>query len=155
MYMEVIMAIVRWEPFRNAASLQDRINRMFDEAFGKGKDMGDLGIGAWQPSVDIYETDSGIVIEAELPGVKQDDIHIEVENHILSLKGERKENNEVKEDNYYRRERVVGRFHRAFTLPVDCNHDAIKASFNNGVLRLEIPKPEEKKPKKVAIQVEK
>lgn len=148
------MAIVRWEPFRNAASLQDRINRMFDDAFSKGRDVADHAIGAWQPSVDIYETDNAVVITAELPGVKKDDIEIEVENNILSIKGERKEDHEVSEDNYYRRERVVGRFHRAFTLPVDCNHDAIKANFENGVLRLEIPKPEEKKPKKVAIQVD-
>lgn len=148
------MAIVRWEPFRNAASLQDRINRMFDEAFSKAGDMGDHTIGSWQPSVDIYETDSAIMIEAELPGVRLEDIQIEVENNILSLKGERREEKEISGEKYYRRERVVGRFHRAFTLPVDSNHDAIKANFQNGLLRLEIPKPEEKKPRKVAIQVE-
>ncbi|TWI75348.1 HSP20 family protein [Desulfobotulus alkaliphilus] len=148
------MTLVRWEPFRNVASLQDRINRMFDDAFNKARDIDENAMGAWRPSVDIFETETAIVLEAELPGVTRDDITVEVENNVLSLKGERREIREVEEERYYRRERIVGRFHRAFTLPVDVNHEQIKANFQNGILRLEVPKPEEKKPKKIAIQVE-
>lgn len=148
------MTLVRWEPFRNAASLQERINRMFDEAFNKARDMEENAMGTWRPSVDIFETEHAIILEAELPGVIREDINVEVENNVLTLKGERKDIREVEEDCYYRRERIVGRFHRAFTLPMDINHDQIKANFQNGILRLEVPKPEEKKPKKIAIAVE-
>ncbi|MDY0163211.1 Hsp20/alpha crystallin family protein [Desulfobotulus sp.] len=148
------MTLVRWEPFRNVATLQERINRMFDEAFNKARDLDENAMGAWRPSVDIFENDHAIILEAELPGVTREDIDVEVENNVLTLKGERKEVREVEEERYYRKERIIGRFHRAFTLPVDVNLDQIKASFQNGVLRLEVPKPEEKKPRKIAIAVE-
>ena len=148
------MTLVRWEPFRNVATLQERINRRFDEAFNKARDLDENAMGAWRPSGDIFENDHAIILEAELPGVTREDIDVEVENNVLTLKGERKEVREVEEERYYRKERIIGRFHRAFTLPVDVNLDQIKASFQNGVLRLEVPKPEEKKPRKNAIAVE-
>jgi|AntRauTorckE6833_2_1112554.scaffolds.fasta_scaffold51281_1 HSP20 family protein len=150
------MALVRWEPFRNAAGLQERINRMFDDVFSANQpaEMDESVIGAWKPSSDIYETNDAIVIEAELPGLKKDDVNVEINDNVLSIKGERKEEDEQSEDNYYRRERFIGKFHRAFTLPMDVDTEKISAKFKDGVLHLEIPKPEERKPKKINVSLE-
>ncbi len=149
------MAIVRWEPFRNVATLQERINRMFDDAFSRASESDDDAVvGAWRPSVDIYETDAAVVIKAELPGVSREDVAVEVKENILTLKGERKIEKEDTDGNYFRKERFYGRFHRSFTLPVETDYEKIKAGFKDGVLTLEIPKPEEKKPKQIAINIE-
>lgn len=150
------MALVRWEPFRNAAGLQERINRMFDDVFSANQpsEMDESAIGAWTPSSDIYETNDAIVIEAELPGLKKDDVNVEINDNVLSIKGERKEEDEKNDDNYYRRERFIGKFHRAFTLPMDVDTEKISAKFKDGVLHLEVPKPEEKKPKKINVSLE-
>lgn len=147
------MTLVRWEPFRNAASLQDRINGLFDDAFLKASHREEGASGSFRPGVDIYDTKEAIVIETELPGVLPEDVSVEVNDHVLSLKGEKKWRGEVNEDQFYRKERVTGRFHRAFSLPVDVDQEKIQARFQNGVLRLEVPKAEEKKPRKIAVQV--
>jgi HSP20 family protein len=105
----------------------------------------------WYPVVDMYEEDNSFVIKAELPGMDKKDISVDVKDRILTLKGERNYDNEVKEENYYRRERSYGKFQRTFTLPVDVEPDKIKADFKDGLLKIEVPKPEEHKPKEITI----
>ncbi|WP_027359744.1 Hsp20/alpha crystallin family protein [Desulforegula conservatrix] len=150
------MAIVRWEPFRNVATLQDRINRMFDDVFTRAAAENDdeAVVGGWRPSVDIIDKTDSIVINAELPGVAKEDVSVEVKENILTLKGERKIEKEEADGLYYRKERLYGKFQRSFTLPMETDSEKIKASFKDGVLNLEIPKPEEKKPKQVTINIE-
>jgi HSP20 family protein len=150
------MAIVRWEPFRDLVSLQERMNRLFDESFRgahrTGEDDWALG-GAWAPAVDIYEQDGNIVLKAELPGVESKDVDIRVENNVLTLRGERKFDQEVKRDNFHRVERAYGTFSRSFTLPSVVNTEQIKADFKDGILRVVLPKKDEAKPRQIAINV--
>ena len=150
------MAIVRWEPFRDLLSLQDRMNRLFDESYrGANRGAADewaLG-GSWAPAVDIYEQEGNIVLKAELPGVDPKAVDIRLENNTLTLRGERKLDNEVKEDNYHRVERSYGSFSRAFTLPTVVDQGNIKAEFKDGVLKLTLPKREEAKPRQIQINV--
>ena len=149
------MAIIRWDPFRNVATLQDRINRLFEDSFPRSRDIDeDISMCEWKPMVDIYETEEGIVIKAELPGVNKEDVSVEVKNNILTLKGERFVDKEIDEDKYYRRERCFGTFHRTFTLQDTVLPDKIKAKFRNGVLEIEVPKPEEEKPRQISVNVE-
>jgi HSP20 family protein len=108
-------------------------------------------MGMWNPAVDLYEQDDHFVIKAELPGVDKKDISIDLKDRVLTLSGERSHENEAKEENYYRRERSFGKFQRAFTLPAEVDSDKIKAEFKDGLLRIEVPKPEEQKPKQVTI----
>jgi HSP20 family protein len=105
----------------------------------------------WNPVVDIYDNEDNIVIKAELPGVSKKDIEIDIKDRILTLKGERFADNEVKEDTYYRRERTYGRFERSFTLPANVDPDKIKADYSDGVLKIEVPKPENQKPKQITV----
>ena len=147
-----MMNLVRWSPWREMTTLQNRFNRMFDDPFFRvGRLDVDASMGMWNPTVDLYEKDDNFVIKAELPGVDKKDITIDLKDRILTLSGERSYDNEVKEENYYRRERSYGKFQRAFTLPADVDSDKIKAEFKDGVLQVEVPKPEEKKPKQVTI----
>ena len=149
------MTIVRWDPLRNVATLQDRINRMFNEAFADSTDFEDeVGMSVWRPAVDIFDTDNAMVIKVELPGIKKDDVSIDVKGDVLIIKGERFFDKETKEENYYRKERSFGKFQRSFTLPEAVNPEAIKANFKNGVLEIEVTKPEKKKPKPISINVE-
>ena len=149
------MTLVRWEPFRNAATIQDRINRVFDDVFSKAMDGNEeIAQSTWRPSVDIYDTDNAIVLTAELPGVSKEDIQVEVKENVLTLKGERSTQNEVEGRQFFRRERISGTFFRSFTLPMETDLEKITAKFVDGVLTLEIPKPEEKKPKQIAIDVQ-
>jgi HSP20 family protein len=150
------MAIVRWEPFRDLAGLQDRMNRLFDESFrgaraGNADDWA-LG-GSWAPAVDIYEQDGNIVMKAELPGVDPKAVDIRLENNTLTLRGERKLDKEVKEDSYHRVERAYGAFSRSFTLPTVVDQGNIKAEYRDGVLKLTLPKREEAKPRQIQINV--
>jgi HSP20 family protein len=105
----------------------------------------------WNPVVDIYDNEDHIVIKAELPGVSKKDIEIDIKDRVLTLKGERSADNEVKEDNYYRRERTYGRFERSFTIPANVDPDKIKADYHDGVLKIEVPKPEDQKPKQITV----
>jgi HSP20 family protein len=148
------MALVRWQPYGAVASLQDSINRLFHDAFPRSFTDEDFALSAWKPVVDIYDKSDTIVIHAELPGVTKEDVSIEVKENILTLKGERVEIKEVNEDKYFRKERSFGSFYRAFTLPTAINPENIKATFKDGVLEIEIPKPEEQKPKQIQIKVE-
>jgi HSP20 family protein len=110
-----------------------------------------VSIWGWNPVVDIYENEENIVIKAELPGVDKNDIVVDVKGRVLTLKGERSTDNEVKEDNYYRQERSYGKFERAFALPVEVDPEKIKADYKDGILKIDIPKAEENKPKQVTI----
>lgn len=146
-----MMNLVRWSPWREMATLQHRINHLFDDPYLRISRKDGDSLGMWNPSVDLYEMDDNFVIKAELPGVDKDNIAIDVKDRVLTLSGERSHDNEVKEENYYRRERTHGKFQRAFTLPADVDSDKIKAEFKDGVLKIEVPKPEVVKPKQITI----
>jgi HSP20 family protein len=148
------MAIVRWQPYGAVSSLQDSINRLFNDAFPRPMTDDDVALSTWKPVVDIFDKTDSIIIHAELPGVTKDNVSIEVKENVLTLKGERVEVKEVSEDKFFRKERSFGSFYRAFTLPSAINPDNIKATFKEGVLEIEIPKPEEKKPKQIQIKIE-
>ncbi|UCH23545.1 MAG: Hsp20/alpha crystallin family protein [Deltaproteobacteria bacterium] len=143
------MQIIKWNPMRDMFGLR---NRMFDDFFFP-RTIDDEGMlsWSWNPVVDIYDNDDAIVIKAELPGVSKKDITVDVNDRVLTLKGERSANNEVKEDHYYRRESTYGKFERTFTLPADVDPDKIKADYKDGILKIEVPKPEDKKPKQVTV----
>jgi HSP20 family protein len=149
------MAIVRWDPFRDVATLQDRINRIFNESFGRSRDFDEeVGLYDWSPPVDIYETADGIVLKVELPGVNKDDVSVEVKDNVLTLKGERLLDPQIKDEHYYRKERSFGKFNRSFSLQEPIKPDLIKASFKDGVLKIEIPRPEGKKPKQITVDID-
>src|SRR5260221_2274796 len=143
--------IARWEPFRRATSLQDQVNRLFSDVFERGSE--ESSLTAWAPSVDIYETEHELVVKADLPEVDPKDLDIRVENNILTIRGERKFEKKVNEENYLRVERSYGSFARSFTLANTVNSEAIKADYQNGVLTLNIPKREEAKPKQIKVNV--
>ncbi|HEU5393475.1 MAG TPA: Hsp20/alpha crystallin family protein [Candidatus Methylomirabilis sp.] len=148
------MAIVRWDPFRDLMSIQERMNRLFDQTLSRTR-AEEEGIAAstWVPSVDIYETPDRVVMKAELPGLTREDIEINVRDNTLSLRGERKFEKDVKEENYLRIERAYGSFQRSFTLPATIQQDKIKAVFKDGVLEVTLPKAEEAHPKQIKIDV--
>jgi HSP20 family protein len=142
--------LTRWEPLRGTNSL-DQINRLFSDVFErKGEES---SLTAWAPSVDIYETEHELVVKAELPEADPKDLDIRVENNILTIRGERKFEKKVSEENYLRVERSYGSFARSFTLANTVNSEAIKADYQNGVLTLSIPKREEAKPKQIKVNV--
>jgi len=143
--------IARWEPFRGVSTLQDQINRLFNETFERRGE--DSNLTTWAPAVDIYETPQELVVKADLPDIDPKDLDIRVENNILTIRGERKFEKKVNEDNYLRVERSYGSFARSFTLANTVNSEAIKAEYNNGVLTLTIPKREEAKPKQIKVNV--
>lgn len=149
------MAMVRWDPFRDMLTLQDRMNRLFDQTLSRTKTDEEEGLAAstWAPAVDIYETADSLVLKAELPGVSRENIDIQVRDNTLTLKGERRFEREVKDENYLRIERSYGSFQRAFSLPTGVQQDKIKAVFKDGVLEVILPKAEEAKPKQVKIEV--
>jgi HSP20 family protein len=147
-----MMNLVRWNPWREMSTLQNRINSLFNEPFFRSdREDDELSLGSWYPAVDMFENDDKIVIKAELPGIDKKDISVDVKDHVLTLSGERKYENEVKEENYYRRERASGKFKRSFHLPADVDPDKIKAEFKDGVLKVEMPKPEAQKPKQISV----
>jgi HSP20 family protein len=149
------MAIARWDPFRDVAALQDRINRIFNESFGRSRDLDDeVSLYDWRPPVDIFETEIGIVLKVELPGIGKDDVSVEIKDNVLILKGERLLDPQIKDEHYYRRERAFGKFHRSFSLQEPVKPDLIKATFKDGVLTVEIPIAAEEKPKQVTVKID-
>jgi HSP20 family protein len=148
------MAIVRWEPLRDLLAQRD-FERLFREAFSPLSGATELSTRSWAPPVDIYETEDAIVLKAELPGVDPNDVEVRVEDNNLYLKGERKFEKEVKEQNYHRVERSYGTFARSFSLPNSISADKVKAEFKDGLLTLTMPKREEAKPKTIKIDVTK
>jgi HSP20 family protein len=137
--------------FRGATALQEQINRMFGDVVGRAHEESNLT--PWAPAVDIYETEHELVVKADLPDVNPQDLDIRVENNILTIRGERKFENKVSEENYLRVERAYGSFSRSFSLANSVKSDAIKADYQNGVLTLSIPKREEAKPKQIKVNV--
>ena len=141
----------RWEPFRGAATLQEQVNRLFGNALERSAEESNLT--SWAPTVDIYETEHELVVKADLPEVDPKDLDIRVENNILTIRGERKFEKKVNEENYLRVERAYGSFSRSFSLANTVNSEAIKADYQNGALTLTIPKREEAKPKQIKVNV--
>ena len=147
------MALIRWmDPFRDVATLQDRMNRIFEDHLERGRS-GEEGLGTsvWMPAVDIYETKDAVCVRAELPGVDKDAVNVEVKDGVLALHGERKFEKEVKEENYHRVERAYGTFHRSFSLPSSVDGERVTARMQNGVLEVTLPKREQAKTKKISI----
>ncbi|HEX8103995.1 MAG TPA: Hsp20/alpha crystallin family protein [Solirubrobacteraceae bacterium] len=150
------MAIVRWEPVRELSSLQSEMNRLFSTVFdtptGNGNGSG-AGLRRWMPAMDLVETADAFVLRADLPGMSEADITLEVEDGTLTLSGERKAEHEVAKEGFHRVERAFGSFSRALTLPKGVDPEAVSASFDRGVLEVRIPKPEERKPRRISIGV--
>ena len=144
------MAIVRWDPTGELAGMEiDRLNRMFSEFYGEPFSRG------WLPPVDIYETEHHeVVLKAELPDMKREDINLTFENGVLTLKGERKFDRETKTDAYHRRERKYGSFTRSFTVPNTVDAGRISASYKDGVLTITLPQREEARPKQISVNVD-
>jgi HSP20 family protein len=140
-------AVVRFDPFREITSLRDEMNRLFSRTVGDGVSSG----SAWTPAVDIFDTEEAIVLRAELPGLGPDDIDIEIDDNVLTLKGERRFQETVDEGRFYRLERAYGHFQRSVTLPQGVKADEISADVDNGVLTVRVPKADEVKPRKIAI----
>jgi HSP20 family protein len=146
------MALARWTPYRDIMSMRDEMNRVLNEAFGRGTpDESAWFSGAWSPPVDIFETDEALVMKAELPGFSKDDISIEMKENTLVIKGERKREDEVKEGNYHRMERVYGAFQRSFLLPTTVDQEKVRANYKDGVLELRLPKVQAAQPKRIAV----
>jgi len=146
------MALIRWEPARELQTIQQEMNRLFGVL--DPREGGDGGtMRRWIPAMDLTEEGDQFVLRADLPGLQDEDVNIEVEDNVLTISGERKAENEDRKEGYYRVERAVGRFSRSLTLPEGVDPDRIEAQFENGVLTVRIPKPAETKPRRVAIGV--
>jgi HSP20 family protein len=145
------MTIVRWEPMRELTSLQSEMNRLFNTVFDTPQANG--GLRRWVPAMDLVETKEAFVLRADLPGVSEEDVKIEVEDNLLTVSGERKSEHETRDEGFYRMERAFGTFSRSLTLPKGVNPDAVAASFDRGVLEVHIPKPEQAKPRRISINV--
>ena len=146
------MAIIKVDPLREFAVMQDRLNRLFGNAYLRDEDTGFRG--NWVPSVDIFETDKhDLVLRAELPGMSREDIEVTVENGTIVLKGEKKFDQAVKEEQYRRIERAYGTFHRSFTLPNTVDTSKVTAEYKNGVLTVTLPFKEEAKPRSINVDV--
>ena len=143
--------ITRWDPFRELAQLQNRVNRLFQEA-NVGQEEG-LNTTSFVPPVDIYETEHSIVLKLEVPGVEQKDLDIRIENNTITIRGERKFEKEVKEENFHRVERRYGSFQRSFSLPNTVNPEQVSADYENGVLKVTLAKRAEAKPKQIKVNV--
>jgi HSP20 family protein len=150
---EVAMnTITRWDPSRGLTSLQDQVNRLFEENFTRDRS-GHADLATWAPPVDIYETENELVVKADLPDLPEKDIDVRVENNTLTIRGERKFDKEINEDNYLRVERTYGPFMRSFSLPNTVSSESIRAEYHNGVLTLHMAKREESKPKQIKISL--
>jgi HSP20 family protein len=144
------MALVRWEPLREISSIQSEVNRLFNTFF-------DTPVTAterrWVPAMDLVESEDHFVLRADLPGLTQDDVNVELEDNVLTVSGERKAEHEERKEGYHRVERAYGRFSRSLTLPDGIDPESVEARFENGVLEVRVPKPEQRKPQRVAINV--
>jgi HSP20 family protein len=148
------MSLIKWDPFRDLLSLQERMNKLFEESlFRSGKDQEDLTVGRWSPSVDVMENEQEIVIKAELPGIELKDVEVLIKDNLLTLRGERKFEKEEEKEDYHRIERAYGAFQRVFTLPASVEQDKVKAKMKDGILEIRLPKAKKELPKKVEIEV--
>ena len=145
------MNIVRWEPFREMTSLRDAMDRLFEDSFVRAPRLWSA-LGAWELPLDMYQTANDVVVKGTLPGFKPEEVDISITGDTLTLKGEHKEENEVKEEDYFYKERRYGAFSRSVPLPVKVKSDKAEAAFENGVLTLTLPKAEEVKPKQIKVK---
>lgn len=147
------MMLARWNPWREFGSLQNRINRIFDDTLRDLSpfDGEEIERGTWAPAVDIYESNDSYSVKVDLPGISKDDIQVDLHDSTLTIKGEKKFEDEVSRDNYLRMERAYGTFVRSFTLPKSVDADKIQAKYKEGVLELTIPKKEEAKPRQIKV----
>jgi HSP20 family protein len=147
------MTIVRWEPFRDLNSLQSEMNRLFNTVFDQPTSGGGNSgaMRRWMPAMDLVETGEHFVLRADLPGLSEEDVKIELEDNTLTVSGERKAEHESRDEGFYRVERAYGSFSRSLTLPRGVNAEAVEAHFDRGVLEVRIPKPEERKPRRIEI----
>jgi HSP20 family protein len=147
------MTLVRWDPFRELESMSDRLNRVFARPTLSTSSREALTVADWMPTVDISESDTEYLIKAELPEVKKEDVKVTVENGVLTLQGERRQEKEEKGKKYHRVERSYGSFARSFTLPESVDEGAVKAEYKDGMLNLHLPKTEKVKPKSIDVKV--
>ncbi len=146
------MQLIKWRPAGDLFHVGRQMNSFFDDFFYPQRNQGDPERSClWNPAVDIFEDGDNIYLKAELPGVSRESISLDVKDRILTLKGERRHEDEVKEDQFYRRELTYGSFQRSFTLPEAVSTEDIKAEFRDGVLKVTVPKPEERKPKQITV----
>ena len=145
------MALIRWDPVRELDSLQSDMNRLFDSFF-QGKVANGVGGRRWIPAMDLVETADHLVLRADLPGMTEDDINIEIKDGVLTVTGERKGEHEERSEGFYRVERAFGSFSRSLSLPDGVDAGGVSARFDKGVLEVKIPKPEESKPQRVQIR---
>jgi len=138
---------------KELVNLQDEMNRLFNEFFSRKPESRRIVEREWSPDVDVAETDNAFVVTAEIPGIDKKDIKITFHNNVLTIKGEKKKEEEIKEQNFHQIERVYGSFQRSFTLPSDVEADKIEASYKNGILKINIPKSEEERAKEINIKV--
>ena len=148
-----VQSVVRWEPFAEMADLRQEMDQVFGDFFGRTPSSMAATEAIWSPLVDIHETKDSFLLKAELPGVKQEDIQVSVEGDTLTIRGERRRETEVKEDQYQRIERSYGRFERNILLPSVVDPDRVKATYRDGVLEIQLPKKEEAKPKEIKVDV--
>lgn len=146
------MALVKYNPFKDLRTMQEEMNHLLDLAWNRESGE-ELSEGVWQPPVDIYENNDAVVIKAEVPDIDQKDIEVRIENNTLTLRGERKQNSDIKKENYHRVERYYGHFQRSFTLPPTINQDNIQASCDRGVLTITLPKMEGATPKQIKVEI--
>ena len=147
--------IVRWDPFRELSTVQDRMNRMFNDIWGRSRSTDEDYIsGSWMPAVDVRETKDSLEISAELPGLEPKDVEVSVENGVLILKGSRRFEKATEGETYHRVERAYGSFERSFSLPTNVDPEKVHAAYRHGVLHLTLPKREEAKPRSISIRVE-
>ena len=145
--------LTRWEPFREFATLQDRMNRLFRESYNEGGRDEALATSSFAPAVDVYEDEHKVTLKIEVPGIDEKDIDVRVENNVLTVSGERKIEREEKEENYRRVERQYGSFTRTFTLPQTVDTENVSANYDKGVLKVSLPKRAEAKPKQIKVNV--
>jgi HSP20 family protein len=148
------MSLVRWDPFGNVSTLQERINRLFDESIAREALDDELSACSWRPTVDIFEAPEGVMIRADLPGVSKENVAVEVKDNVLTIKGERLEDPSIKEEEFLRKERCCGSFHRAFALHSLIQPDKINARFKDGVLEIRIPTSEKEKSLQVKVNID-
>jgi HSP20 family protein len=149
---EKTMNIVRYRPFGEFRMLQNEMNRLFSDFRPDVSGQEDVTYGSWNPKVDIFETKDGLVLEAELPGMKQEDFDLTIEDNVVTLKGERRFEKKTDNDNYHRVERAYGSFTRSFTLPQNISSEGTEAHFSDGILTVSLPKREETKAKKIEVK---
>jgi HSP20 family protein len=150
------MALIRWEPARELGTIQNEMNRLFNSFFDTPTPTpaaGNRTYQRWIPAMDLVETEGDFVLRADLPGLSEQDVNIELEDNVLTISGERKSEHEDRKEGYYRVERSSGSFRRSLTLPEGVEPDAVRATFDRGVLEVRVAKPEQRKPRKVAISV--